>query len=173
MAKKDPKFVRITDPLRRPGLYDVQASGWSITGKDVKEFPEDEAAQKFVRRQIRDGNIEPCSRAEYEEVQASNAATAGASKLGHQEHKLWESVKGAQTSESSDNVDDDDDSDGDSDTEDDDPDDNDDDSEPSEEELAAEAEAKAAAIAAEEERKAKKAKSATKKAAAKKPSKKK
>lgn len=69
-----PKYVRLTPRLSRNVICDVQGSGWSISGLDVKPFPEgdtekDKAAKKFVRRQIQAGNLEPCSKAEYDDVQ--------------------------------------------------------------------------------------------------------
>lgn len=71
---KNPSFVRLTPRLSRNVICDVQASGWSISGLDVKPFPQgdsakDKAAAKFVRRQVQAGNLEPCSKAEYEDVQ--------------------------------------------------------------------------------------------------------
>lgn len=66
---KDPGYVRLVDRLVRGCRVDIR-SGWSIAGLDVREFPDDNLplAQTFVRDELRRGNLEPCSRAEYEEA---------------------------------------------------------------------------------------------------------
>lgn len=65
----DPSFVRLAARLQRGGMADVQGSGWSISGLNVKEFPSDNpAAKRFVRKALNDGKLEPASKAEWEEV---------------------------------------------------------------------------------------------------------
>jgi hypothetical protein len=63
----DPKYVRLVDRMARSTQVDL-VSGWSISGLDVKEFPEDSRAQAYIRDAIRRGTIEACSRSEYDEV---------------------------------------------------------------------------------------------------------
>jgi hypothetical protein len=73
------KFVRLRDDLARGGRYDL-ASGWGISGYDVKEMPDEEGepqAFAFVSGEIRAGRIEPASRAEYDEVHPDLAAALG------------------------------------------------------------------------------------------------
>lgn len=62
-----PEYLRLTNRLRRTCAYDL-ASGWGISGLDVRTFPEDPAAAKYALACIRDGKMEPASRAEYEEA---------------------------------------------------------------------------------------------------------
>lgn len=79
MAKsEDPKFVRLSNRLTRGMISDTMESGWSISGLDVKPFPDAKrkAAAKFVRKQINAGNLEACSRAEYDDVQEQAASLA-------------------------------------------------------------------------------------------------
>ncbi len=100
MAKKnDPKFVRLTPRLSRSCIADVQVSGWSISGLDVKPFPEGDSARqkeaaKFVRRQLGAGHLEPCSRAEWEEVQEMSELISQ-SEATHQEAKFVRKVEEA------------------------------------------------------------------------------
>lgn len=63
----DPQFVRLVDRMARSTQVDLN-SGWSIAGLDVKEFPEDELAQDYVRSAIRRGTLEPCGQSEYDAV---------------------------------------------------------------------------------------------------------
>lgn len=67
---KDPKYVRLPDRLVGGIVADVLGnSDWSIGGNDVRKFPEDdEFAAEFVRSQLRNGNLEPASKAEWEEL---------------------------------------------------------------------------------------------------------
>ncbi len=100
MAKKeDPKFVRLTPRLSRNVISDVQVSGWSISGLDVKPFPDGDsprakAAAKYVRTMLRAGNLEPCSRAEYDEVQ-EQAKVVMSSFETHQEGAFQREVEAA------------------------------------------------------------------------------
>jgi hypothetical protein len=67
----DPKFVRLADRLAIGGTCADVNSGWSICGFDVKQFPDEDfypGASKFVRKQIRLGNLEEAGEAEYNEV---------------------------------------------------------------------------------------------------------
>lgn len=70
MAKGDPKFVRLPERLVSGCLGDVDGSGWFIGGRDVQPFPDDDdpLAQSFVRRHIRQGNLEEASQNEHKEV---------------------------------------------------------------------------------------------------------
>lgn len=65
----DPKYVRLSVHRSRTMLADVAGgTGWKISGLDVKSFPSNAREADFVRRNLRSGNLEPASRAEYEEV---------------------------------------------------------------------------------------------------------
>lgn len=80
MAKNsDPKFVRLASRLTRGCCADVNGSGWSIAGLDVKPFPETNNARgkaqaKFVRKMLGQGYLEPASRAEYEDILEARAS---------------------------------------------------------------------------------------------------
>lgn len=70
---KDPGHVRLAERLNDRVLADVN-SGWSISGLDVKEFPDPSKypnAARFVRDKLKRGALEPASKAEYEEVEES------------------------------------------------------------------------------------------------------
>jgi hypothetical protein len=99
MAKNDPKFVRLAPRLSRGCISDVMASGWSISGLDVKPFPDGtngraKAAAKWVRRQLAAGVLEPCSKAEYEDVQ-EQAALIASVEGQHQEGAFQRQVEKA------------------------------------------------------------------------------
>lgn len=69
----DPTYVRLPDRLTTGCIADLE-SGWFIGGNDVKKFPDAEAspqAAAFVRDKVRQGHLEPASKAEHEEVQAT------------------------------------------------------------------------------------------------------
>lgn len=86
MPNDDPQYVRLANRLSRGILADVEGSGWSISGLDVKEFPKDNTnAARFVRHALRDGKLEPASRAEHEEVQSEVEAL---NDVTHQEAKV-------------------------------------------------------------------------------------
>lgn len=96
-----PSYVRLNDRLARGCLADVGGnSGWSISGADVQEYPEDPLAQRFVRNQIRQGNLEEASRAEYEAIHEDDDAEdtprviMSVDKTPHQEHKVLEKAAG-------------------------------------------------------------------------------
>jgi hypothetical protein len=72
----DPKYVRLNNELvySRSLVVDTY-SHWSISGLDVKAFPDPErhpAQAEFVRDALRRGLIEVASQAEFEEVQAAH-----------------------------------------------------------------------------------------------------
>lgn len=85
MANSDPKYVRLSNRLSFGMQADVDGSGWSISGLDVKEFPSGEAAARYVRKMLRDGKLEPASRAEFDEVQEGNKTVE---KVSHQESQV-------------------------------------------------------------------------------------
>lgn len=62
----DPKYVRLATRLQGGMICDVQNTGWSIAGLDVKEFPEDRQEARYVRSNVNSGKLEPASKAEYE-----------------------------------------------------------------------------------------------------------
>lgn len=65
----DPKYVRLANRLSLQTIADIAeyGSGWSISGLDVKEFPDDEAA-RYVRLKLGQGVLEPATQAEFDEV---------------------------------------------------------------------------------------------------------
>lgn len=63
----DPEFVRLAERLTTGMLADLY-SGWSISGYDVKRFPEGDAAARFVRENLNAGKLEEASQAEWDEV---------------------------------------------------------------------------------------------------------
>lgn len=67
MAPQNPEFVRLADYMTT-GMHQDPATGWSITGMDVKPFPEDPAEQRVVRRLINSGMVEAAGTAEHEEA---------------------------------------------------------------------------------------------------------
>jgi hypothetical protein len=85
MASSDPKYVRLSNRLSFGMQADVDGSGWSISGLDVKEFPATDGAARYVRKMLRDGKLEPASRAEFDEVQEGNKTVAAVS---HQESQV-------------------------------------------------------------------------------------
>lgn len=64
----DPKYVRLATRLSRGMVCDVQGSGWSISGLDVRKFPEGNVAARFVRSRLNAGLLEPASKSEWEEA---------------------------------------------------------------------------------------------------------
>lgn len=76
----DPKFVRLAEHLADSTIVDIAGgSGWSIAGRDVQEFPEeDQQAARFVRSRLVQGLLESAGRAEFDEVQAVAEAVAEA-----------------------------------------------------------------------------------------------
>lgn len=74
----DPTYVKLPERAWSGMMADLE-TGWSISGLDVKEFPDseeegDEAA--FVRSALRYGNLEAATAAEYEAVQSAHEAVA-------------------------------------------------------------------------------------------------
>jgi hypothetical protein len=87
-TREDPPYVRLANRLSRTILADIGAagsSGWSISGLDVKPFPKEDKAARFVRHELRDGKLEPAGKAEFEEVQDTHKAVQAVS---HQEAKV-------------------------------------------------------------------------------------
>lgn len=64
----DPKYVRLATRLSRGMVCDVEGSGWSISGLDVRQFPEGNVASRFVRSKLNAGLLEPASKSEWEEA---------------------------------------------------------------------------------------------------------
>lgn len=60
-----PEYVRLADHMVHGLVVDME-TGWSISGYDVKEYPEDADQAKFVRQKINAGIVEPATAAEYE-----------------------------------------------------------------------------------------------------------
>lgn len=94
----DPDYVRLTHRLTTGMLADVLGgSGWSISGMDVKEFPEDEDQARFVRAELNSGKLEPCSRAEYDEVHDEDeeeaVRQAQVEQVGLQESEVQENAR--------------------------------------------------------------------------------
>lgn len=72
----DPSYVRLANRLSLQVIADISefGSGWSISGLDVKEFPEDTEAARYVRLKVGQGVLETATRAEFEEVQDDEEA---------------------------------------------------------------------------------------------------
>lgn len=66
----DPSYVRLANRLSLQMVADISefGSGWSISGLDVKEFPEDIDAARYVRLKLGQGVLEPATKAEFEEI---------------------------------------------------------------------------------------------------------
>lgn len=89
----DPQYVRLSTQLQEGIVCDVQGSGWSIAGYDVKKFPEKKEEARFVRSKLNAGMLESASKAEYDEAKGEDLAAevARQAKAGvHQEGKLQE-----------------------------------------------------------------------------------
>jgi hypothetical protein len=72
----NPSYVRLAVARQLTMVADVTGgTGWAISGADVKPFPKDPAEQEYVKGLVRQGVLEPCSKAEYEEVQEANEET--------------------------------------------------------------------------------------------------
>lgn len=68
MSNNDPSYVRLATRLQNGIVCDVESSGWSIAGLDVKPFPEDKQAARYVRAQLNAGKLEHASKAEWEDA---------------------------------------------------------------------------------------------------------
>lgn len=131
MAKRDkPKYVRLAAHRSRTVLADVRGgSGWKISGIDVQEYPskDDSRAVTFVDHHLGRGNLEPCSKAEYDEVQSINQESSKlateAERSAHATESVDEIVSKREAAEAPDEEDDDDEPSEDDDTEGDDSDD--------------------------------------------------
>jgi hypothetical protein len=64
----DPSYVRLATRLQNGIVCDVDGSGWSIAGLDVRKFPEDKQAARYVRAKLNAGLLEPASKAEWEDA---------------------------------------------------------------------------------------------------------
>lgn len=64
---RNPGYVRLRDSLSL-GIQVDLASGWGISGKDVRRFPEDPVAARWARRMLNAGVLEEASKAEWDEV---------------------------------------------------------------------------------------------------------
>lgn len=98
----NPSYVRLSDRMVHGLVVDME-SGWSISGFDVKEFPEDREQARFVKQRLNSGVLERASEAEYDEahpesddeetadaqafVEAVQVAT-GKRNVGRQEHRV-------------------------------------------------------------------------------------
>lgn len=66
-----PNYVRLAPRLTRGMIADVENSGWTIAGLDVRKVPDkskNPAAHKFIRKALADGRLEGASQAEWDEV---------------------------------------------------------------------------------------------------------
>lgn len=73
----DPKYVRLADHMSDSALADVQGgSGWSISGRQVREFPTKDDQARFARSQLVHGLLEPASKAELDEMKKSDEELA-------------------------------------------------------------------------------------------------
>lgn len=86
MARTDPKYVRLAEHMANRIVADIEGgSGWSISGMQVKTFPDEETeptACRYVRSQLVAGLLEPAGKAEYDEVLAGNRAMEEAAGRG-------------------------------------------------------------------------------------------
>lgn len=64
---RNPKFVRLADHLNLTCQVDLE-SGWGVSGRDVRQFPEDSSAANFVRSGLMRGIFEEAGQAEWDEV---------------------------------------------------------------------------------------------------------
>lgn len=104
---KNPEFVRLADHMVH-GLCVDMDSGFSLSGYDVQPFPEEREQQRYVRRQINAGVMEPASQAEYDTAHPESddddsdedadrfveAVKAASGRGGKQEHRLREKETG-------------------------------------------------------------------------------
>ena len=83
----NPKFVRLVDRLTS-GMYADLDSGWSISGYDVKSFPEDDNQGRVVRAAIHAGILEAASQAEHDEIREADEAVAAQRQIEAPPEKL-------------------------------------------------------------------------------------
>jgi hypothetical protein len=76
-------------------VADVNGSGWSIAGLDVKKFPETSEAARFVRAKLNAGVLEPASQAEWDEVHDDELARELLSQNPHYEQDAsgWQEAR--------------------------------------------------------------------------------
>lgn len=72
----DPEFVKLAERLTTGMLADVHGSLWSISGYDVKRFPEGEVAARFVRENLNAGKLEEADQEEWDEVHSGELEAA-------------------------------------------------------------------------------------------------
>ena len=90
----DPDFIKLSEAASRGSLTDMESySGFSLSGLDVKPFPADVHQAKFVRLQMRRGNIIVASEAEYDEAREGDEELPEDVKLPHQEHRVREALE--------------------------------------------------------------------------------
>lgn len=95
----DPQYVKLSHKASRGMLVDLDmGSGFSISGRDVKEFPSDLPSKKYVRRELKRGNIVVASAAEFEEAKDGDEAIPSDTELPHQEHRIREALAQAKQS---------------------------------------------------------------------------
>ncbi len=101
----DPKFVKLAPHLVGGIVCDID-SGWSVSGADVRPFPDDDepGAQAFVRTKVVQGVLQEGEKGEYDRIQQANQdiakARAEAAKQQQgpspwQEHLIQQEVKAA------------------------------------------------------------------------------
>lgn len=73
---RDPKYVALANHLKSSVQVDID-SGWGISGRDVRKFPDDTGAADFVRTGLQRGIFEECSKAEWDEVHEVDLEGAG------------------------------------------------------------------------------------------------
>lgn len=105
----NPEYVRLADHLVHGLIVDTDGTGWSISGLDVKPFPDNREEARFVKRQLNAGKLEAAGVAEYEEAHPDGDEEAGDAEAfveavraaagrgaPRQEHKLRADLKGKQ-----------------------------------------------------------------------------
>lgn len=93
----DPKFVQLRDELVTGIVCDVDdyGTGWSISGLDVKEFPEDEREQQFVRDKLARGVLVEGNQAAFEAIHGAYDRVAESRPVREQGEQLssWQENK--------------------------------------------------------------------------------
>lgn len=69
---RTPSYIRLADHIAVHGSRHDLRSGFGISGFDVVKWPEGAQAQKFAKSMLNKGIFEEASKAEYDEVVASN-----------------------------------------------------------------------------------------------------
>lgn len=63
----NPKYVRLADHMVHGLVVDPETQ-WSISGYDVKPWPDDKEAARFVKKKINQGVLEGAAQAEFDEA---------------------------------------------------------------------------------------------------------